>query len=110
MAQRGHSGRERFWRGVILEQKSSGLSISAFCRKRDLSQGSFFRWRRKLMQCDREDAVTKFIPVALDAPTTATRPGCEVVLPDGCRIIVPIGGDAAWLREILEAVQGTPSC
>jgi hypothetical protein len=93
---------------VILEQKTSGLSISAFCRKRDVSQASFFNWRRRLTQ--RNDTAQKFIPVHLDAPTTATRSGCEVVLPDGCRIIVPTGCDANWLCEILEALRGSPSC
>ena len=119
MARCGHSERERFWGGVILEQEASGLAVSAFCRKRDLSQSSFYRWKRTLRQCEHEDAaaksvrentVAKFIPVALDAPTTTTRSGCEVVLPDGCRIIVPIECDANWLREILEVMQGTPSC
>jgi hypothetical protein len=119
MTRRGRLERERFWRGVILEQEASGLPVSAFCRKRDLSQGSFYRWRRKLTQCEhgdaaaefvREDAVAKFIPVALDAPPTVARSGCEIVLPDGCRIIVPIECDANWLREILEVMRGTPSC
>ena len=106
----GNSERERFWQGVILEQKTSGLSISAFCRKHEVSPASFFSWRRRLTKCDRDDTATKFVPVHLDAPPMATRTGCEVVLPDGCRIIVPIGCDANWLREILEALKGSPSC
>ena len=110
MTQHGNSERERFWQGVILEQKSSGLAISTFCRNRDVSPASFFSWRRRLSQRDRNDTAHKFIPVHLDAPTTATRSDCEVVLPDGCRIIVPIGCDANWLREILEALKGPPSC
>jgi len=85
---------------VILEQKSSGLSVSAFCRKRELSQGSFFRWRRKFTQCDREDAAAKFVPLHLDAPSMTMRPGCEVVLPDGCRIIVPTGSER-YIRGVL---------
>jgi transposase-like protein len=114
MTRRKHSGgnseRERFWQGVILEQKSSGLSISAFCRNRDVSPASFFSWRRRLTQRPGNDTAQKFVPVTLHAPLTATRPGCEVVLPDGCRILVPTGCDANWLCEILEALRGSPSC
>jgi len=109
MTRGGNAERERFWRGAIEEQRTSGLSISAFCRKRDVSEASFFSWRRKLTQRDRKDTAAKFVPLRFDAPSMATRPGCEVVLPDGCRIIVPGQCDANWLREILEALR-EPSC
>lgn len=109
MTRHGNSERETFWQGVIREQESSGLSISAFCRKRGVSEASFFSWRRRLTPRDRNDTAGKFVPLKLDAQAMATRPGCEVVLPDGCRIIVPIQCDANWLREILEALQGS-SC
>ena len=109
MARCGNSEREQFWQGVIREQRTSGLSISAFCRKREVSEASFFSWRRRLTQRDQNDTATKFVPLKLDTLAMTTRPGCEVVLPDGCRIIVPIQCDANWLREILEALQGS-SC
>jgi transposase-like protein len=105
---------------VIRKQQASGLGVSAFCREHEVPPSSFFQWRRKLKEpqrknetarderalCETSDRNTtaKFVPVRLDAPTTATRAACEVVLPDGCRIIVPIGCDANWLREILGTV------
>lgn len=109
MTRFGKSERERFWGGMIQEQKASGLSISAFCRKRNVSAASFFGWRRKLTQRDQDETAAKFVPLRFDAPSMATRPGCEVVLPDGCRIIVPGQCDASWLREILKALRGA-SC
>jgi len=74
--------RERVWREVIRDQAVSGLSISAFCRDREVSPGSFFNWRRKLAdrELEREDSrhhshatdhavvASKF--VALDFPTS----------------------------------------
>lgn len=59
------------------------------------------------MQREQNGTAAKFVPLKLDAPIMPMRPGCEVVLPDGCRIIVPIQCDANWLREILEALQGS---
>ncbi len=38
---------------------------------------------------------------------TASRTDCEVVLPNGCRVIVPVQCDASWLRELLAAVRDT---
>ena len=70
---------------------------------------SFFSWRRRLTQRDRNDTAGKFVPLKLDTRAMAMRPACEVVLSDGCRIIVPRQCDANWLGEILEALRGS-SC
>ena len=114
MARRYSKEREKYWRGLVRDQKASGLSISAFCRERKVPAASFFNWRRKLVDRDRpgeaasqdKDAAAKFVSLELPpSPPAATRTGCEVVLPSGCRIIVPTQCDAGWLREILEALQ-----
>ena len=109
MTRGGNEGREQFWREVIREQEASGMPISAFCKKRNVSTASYFSWRRRLSQPDQNDTAAKFVPLELVPPAMTTRPGCEVVLPDGCRIIVSRQCDANWLREILEALQGS-SC
>ncbi len=36
------SAREQHWRGILSDWKASGLSISAFCRTRDVSEASFY--------------------------------------------------------------------
>jgi hypothetical protein len=102
---------------VIREQRASGLGISAFCRERDVPLSSFFQWRRKLKERQRknepapgdstpqEGSAAKFVPIQLQPPLTATRAGCEIVLADGCRVIVPTQCDAAWLGEILGALK-----
>jgi hypothetical protein len=113
MTRRENVGREEHWRGVIRDQEASGLSVSAFCRERKVSAASFFSWRRRLAQRDEGDsdhgcAAARFAALELHAPPTATRAGCEVVLPDGCRVIVPTGCDANWLREILQAIGEQP--
>ncbi len=110
--------REQHWRGVFGEQESSGLSITAFCREREVSASSFFNWRRKLAERDRgvahenaverEETAAKFVPIELPSPPSAVRSCCEVVLPDGCRIIVPVRFDAGSLREILSVLREQP--
>ncbi len=116
MARRYSKEREKYWRGLVRDQKASGLSISAFCRERKVPASSFFNWRRKLADRDRpgelkvanqnKDTAVKFVSLELPAsPPAAARVGCEVVLPNGCRIIVPTQCDAGWLGEILGALQ-----
>jgi len=36
------------WRGIVREQALSGLSAAAFCRQSQISQASFYAWRRRL--------------------------------------------------------------
>ena len=114
MVRRGGKERERYWRGVIRNQKTSGLSISGFCREHKVPAASFFNWRRKLAARERsvelENAAAQFVALELPPSPAATRSGCEVVLPNGCRIIVPTECDAGWLREILGALQESSSC
>jgi hypothetical protein len=117
--------REEYWQGVMRQQESSGLSISAFCRKQKVAEGSFFYWRRRLIKRQpRKGAVAKkpprqsrprknttatFVPVDIPTPSSTSGARCEVILPDGCRIIMPMQCDAGRLRDIL-GVLGEWSC
>ena len=69
MVRRVSKERAQYWRGVIRDQKASGLSISTFCRERKVPAASFYSWRRKLanrqLPVELEDAAAKF--VALDS-------------------------------------------
>ena len=126
MSQREGLERRAYWDGVIQQQAASGLSISAFCREHGVAEGSFFYWRRKLTEGQPQavagaeseksragrsvhKTTAKFVPVEIPAPTGSTRANCEVVLPNGCRVIVPTQCDAGLLREILDAL-GNQAC
>ena len=42
------SQKEAQWRAVVNEQASSGLSVRQFCAKSNISEPSFYSWRREL--------------------------------------------------------------
>ena len=126
MTRRQNLERQEYWQGVIRQQGNSGLSISAFCRDHEVAEGSFFYWRRKLTKRQpqkgaagkdkgprqsrpRKNTAAEFVPIEIPAPSGTSGANCEVVLPDGCRIIMPTECDAGWLREIL-GVLGERSC
>ena len=127
MGQRRSSKRAGYWQGVIGKQESSGMSAAAFCRQHEVPESSFYNWKRKLKQRRREDDSTRtgkatspgitrsgatrknsaltFVPLELPTPPAVRPASSEVVLPDGCRIIVPGQCDAHWLREILQVLK-----
>lgn len=116
MARGRRAERERYWRGVIKKQRASGLSVAEFCRRNDVSVALFYRWRRRLAERDAGDSrkdtgppdraegdvVAQFIPIELPPPPAAA---FEIVRPDGCRVLVPPGFEAADLREILRVLE-----
>jgi transposase-like protein len=109
MARRRSTERELHWRALIRRQAASGLSISAFCRQEDVSEGSFFNWRRKLAgRSGDSEAPTEADFVAIELPEHSPAIGqhsIEVVLPDGCRVILPPDSNGDLLRDVLDAVR-----
>ena len=55
------SSKERFWRRLVRQWCSSGLSIREFCTQHDISEPNFYAWRRTIGQRDAE--MTRFVPV-----------------------------------------------
>jgi len=116
--------RAGYWQGVIGEQESSGMSVAAFCRQHQVAQSSFYNWKRKLKQegeairedrasspgitrsgAARKNPTVKFVPLELPASPAVKPTSCEVVLPDGSRVIVSGQCDPDRLREILQVVR-----
>ena len=132
MAQPRSLEREEYWQSVIRKQQASGMSVSAFCRQHEVPESSFYGWKRKLKQRRLEDdsagednvaspsitrsgaarkkTVVKFVPLELPAPPAVKPTRCEVVLPDGCRIIVSSQCDPHWLREIIQVAKEQEAC
>jgi transposase-like protein len=122
--------REAFWRLAVSEQRASGLSVRAFCRREGLSDASLYAWRRRLaerevtepgdqlgdgpLRCDGSLAPGDFVEVALNdelreaevKPVVPTAQGSpiEVLLPAGPVVRVSRGFDAATLRRGVEAL------
>ena len=68
----GSSEKESFWKFVLSEHVSSGLSISAFCRREGVSQASFYQWRKMLAGAVKPTphadlATTSFVPVEIES-------------------------------------------
>lgn len=86
---------------ILQQQEVSGLSIAAFCRRKDVSPPSFYSWRRRL----RAEAPPTFVELKAEALQSTA---LELVLPGGWfrgRVLVHRGFDHQALRELLAALE-----
>jgi transposase-like protein len=51
--------KEQYWRQVLADWQSSGLSIASYCRQKDIKQYLFHDWRRQVQKRDAEQAKDK---------------------------------------------------
>jgi hypothetical protein len=98
--------REQHWRAVVADWRASGLSVRAFCRRRQLAEPSFYFWRRELPK--REKTPTRPAPtfVPLTVVPVAT---IEVHCPSGHVVTLP-NADATTLRHLFAALAPVPPC
>lgn len=93
--------REAFWRGVLARHSRSALSVRAFCRLEDVSEPSYYAWRRTLSE---RDAAKKRLQ-RRTSPRPAFLPA--VILPPASGGGgTPRNGDgephAPWLRDPIQ--------
>jgi transposase len=112
--------KEQFWRRLLRLWRGKNLTIRDFCAEHDVSEASFYAWRRTIAERDRQGAAKPptskednqgapvFVPVHV-LPALAETP-LEVVLGQGRIVRVSAGFDAATLRQLLAILEEGPSC
>jgi transposase len=127
MAKQGaprNGAKERSWRRLIQRWRRSGQTIRDFCAEHEVSEPSFFAWRRTIAERDgdrqrgrpRSNAggggddgeKTQDPPAFAPLRVVSTPAGTpfEVVLRDGCIVRVPAGFDPTTLRQLLALLEG----
>ena len=105
---RAHTWRQRHHR-----QKSSGLSVAAFCSREGISAAAFYAWRHRLAAAP--PALPEpplFVPVDLDSsPRQADSvlgSGVEIELPHQVRLRFDAPPEPEWLCRIVAALANLP--
>jgi len=119
---------EQWWRSIMDEFRSSGQTVRAFCQRNEISEGTFFAWRKRLSQGD-ASAVGNvrggqpMIPVEVvqqehephrhkSSPALAGQ--LEIVTPGGCRLRFDRWLEPSYLCDLLQSVlrveRGADSC
>jgi len=100
---------------MVRQWRKSGLSVRAFCIEQELSEPSFYAWRRTLAQ--REATAVQFVPVTVTPAPRSASVGdgsageLEVVLDAGRRLRIGPGFDGPTLARLLALLEeGRPCC
>jgi len=117
------------WREVFRDQRRSGLSVAAFCRRARVPQASFYVWRRRLhdgavpargssrrrTSSPPRNKDATFVEIKLPADISAawpeTRPagGIELYLPGRRCLVIRPGFDRPTLVDLLSALDASVS-
>ena len=95
------------WRGLVLEQLSSGQTVAAFCRERGIRASQFFDWKTRI----REGEAAKFVEVKVNKsieqrkPAPDRFPAIAIRLNNGRSLLVEPGFDASHLHSLLAVLE-----
>jgi hypothetical protein len=85
---------------LIENYKSSGISGAAFCKEQNLSYHTFHYWLKKYRQKDKKSEIG-FVPLKIKEREAVNSGRCEIIFPDGKRIIFHEKTEATFLRALL---------
>jgi hypothetical protein len=91
------------WRERIDAHERSGLSVKQFCGPQEITEQSFYYWRKRLRL--QEPVRFAFVETANVRPQVSTDPVVELVLTSGERLRIGTGVQAETLRTVLEALR-----
>lgn len=126
MARRGQRdlAKERLWRRLVSGWRRSGLSIRDYCDQQQVSEASFYAWRRTLAARaaaagrsrapaarvgEAAHATPVFVPVHVVPPPVKPAAAIDLVLGNGRVLRLGPGFDPQVLRQLLALLE-EPSC
>lgn len=91
------------WAERIAAQQRAGISVKQFCREQELTEYSFYAWRKRLQQT----GPVRFALVdrSLRRQEGTAEVALEVVLATGERLRISAGVDVATLRTVLDVLR-----
>ena len=106
--------RAHTWRQRHQRQKSSGLSVAAFCSREGISPAAFYAWKHRLAarSLPAHPEPPLFVPLDLDSSPRQTDAvlsrGVEIELPHQVRVHLDTVPEPEWLCRIVAALAGLP--
>lgn len=109
----------RQWRERLSRWRDSGLSIVEFCRREEISQASFFAWRRRLgvgrslvrggkpPGAEVSSREARFLE--LPPPVWPTSGGVQITLPGGAVVALPPHASSELVAGAIRAAMLPPA-
>jgi transposase-like protein len=116
MALRADASKQSRWLDFVQRWQRSTLTVREFCQRHQLSEPSFYSWRRVLRERGlieaqaqpAESATPAFVKLTLDSAELTAPSAVEIVV--GARLLrVRPGFDAAMLLELVRLLE-EPAC
>jgi AcrR family transcriptional regulator len=104
MSSAAFTDRESFWHSLISRRETLRLTVAQLCEQAGVSPASFFHWQRKLRTAGlrpvrgSKPAARPLVPVRIVEDRVAE---ITLELPNGIRLRIPPGCDAATLQQVL---------
>jgi hypothetical protein len=76
------------------------LSVAEFCRREEVSEPSFYQWRKKLTRVDSAPETATFVPVEVASTSTVS---LQATFPNGSTLSLGVD-DARLLRVAIETI------
>lgn len=93
-----------YWQAMIERQQRSGLSISEFCRRVEVSDFTFRRWKQRLAEAPRfQELIVASNSPAETRSSDSQHSVIEIVLAE--QVIVRVPASAMSLAEILRSAK-----
>ena len=97
------------WRERIGRWRRSGLSVAEFTRREQVSQPSFYAWRKRLRRQEPSGSRRPmFVPVEMCAADVPPG-GVQIELPGGAVVTLPAEASAALVATAIRAAMSTAS-
>lgn len=97
------------WPAVVAAQASSGMNVSAFCRKQGIATSQFYRWRRRGRSGVPPAEERGFVELRAAEDRTSVS-GVSLVLDGGWRLELTPGFDPPTLERVLACVARSGAC
>jgi len=95
--------REEYWRERVAAHERSGLSVKQFCEQQQITEQTFYVWRKRLR--NQEPMRFALVETGVVRPQAPAESGLELVLTTGERLRIGASVDLTTLRKVLEALR-----
>lgn len=85
----------------LSSQRTSGLSITAYCKRENIAQQTFFNWRKRQqnrakVKTHSSSSPISFLQIPAQPPEARQ---FDLVLPNGAHLTMPLSCDMMFLRQ-----------
>jgi hypothetical protein len=96
---------ESYWKKMMGELKASGLTATAFCKRRSLKRGTFLRWRKRLGGDRNEPKLIEIPNPKVSRVPRNENSGLEIRIGQDIRIGVYPSSDLEFVGKVVAAIR-----